>query len=218
MRKELEMPSEDLVKRIINKYGAKIDIGETPEILDDLLQEVWAPPAAVEAASPFGVSWMDSWMSFWVFAERTRTTERRNEAVATTMRALADLKFEERLHEIRDFIERRKRMFGQTPDGGPPEPGTPPAGPSAFAPPDGGPPEPGTPPAGPSVFAPPDGGPPEPGVPPTGPEPPAGPEGGFHVSRENPWILYWFLSIKAPMLLDVIDIHLTRRLEEMMRE
>lgn len=60
--------------------------------------------------------------------------------------------------------------------------------------------------------APPDGGPPEPGTP-----PPAGP----HTIEEaeflgdNPWILYWFVSLKAPMLLDVIDAHLMRRLGEL---
>ena len=89
-------------------------------------------------------------------------------------------------------------------------PPLPPAGPGpiAFEPPDGGPPEPGPPaPAGPAVFEPPDGGPPEPGT------PPAGPVTG--IVDENPWILYWFVSLKAPLLLDVVDLHLTRRLEEL---
>jgi hypothetical protein len=36
--------------------------------------------------------------------------------------------------------------------------------------------------------------------------------------RENPWILYWFISIKAPMLLDVIDAHITRRLDALLQE
>lgn len=65
---------------------------------------------------------------------------------------------------------------------------------------------------------PPDGGPPEPGVPP-GPEPPAGPPAGPDAGAfaENPWILYWFVSLKLPALLDVIDLHITRRLEGMRR-
>jgi hypothetical protein len=54
---------------------------------------------------------------------------------------------------------------------------------------------------------PPDGGPPEPGVPPVGPE--AGLVG------DNPWILYWFVSLKLPMLLDMLDAHLDRRLSEL---
>lgn len=188
------MPSPDLVKRIISKFGPRIDIGEQPEILDDLLKEVAAPPSAEPDAGrsePFGVSWMDSWIAHWIFAERARTMEMRGDEVAKMLRALADLKFEERLHEIRDLIEQRRRPNG----GGAPEPGTPG-----------------------QVFAPPDAGTPsEPGVPlPPDPEPPTGPD-GFHIFRENPWILYWFVSIKAPMLLDVVDLHLTRRLEEMMR-
>jgi hypothetical protein len=88
----------------------------------------------------------------------------------------------------------------EPPDGGPPEPSPPtPAGPAIFTGPDAGPPEP------------PDGGPPEPGVP-----PPAGPDGaGIGGLAENPWILYWFISVKAPMLLDVIDLHFSRRLESL---
>ncbi len=71
----------------------------------------------------------------------------------------------------------------------------------AAEPPDAGPPPP----------EPPDGGTPEPGVPPP-PEPPGPSAIGF---AENPWILYWFVSLKAPMLLDVIDLHITRRLESL---
>jgi hypothetical protein len=56
----------------------------------------------------------------------------------------------------------------------------------------------------------PDGGPPEPGVP-NPPDP--GPASG--VLRDNPWILYWFVSINAPLILDMIDAHLTRRLNEL---
>ena len=44
--------------------------------------------------------------------------------------------------------------------------------------------------------------------------PPAGPVGGFGELEDNPWILYWFLSIRAPMLLEVVDLHIDRRLQE----
>ena len=105
------------------------------------------------------------------------------------------------------------------------EPGSPPVGPA-------GPvrtaSEPGSPPVGPAgpvlrnIDAgdepePPDGGPPEPGVPdpPPGPEPPAGPD--TTLFADNPWILYWFISLKTPMLLEVIDLHISRRLEALKR-
>ena len=105
------------------------------------------------------------------------------------------------------------------------EPGSPPVGPSgpvriAY--------EPGSPPVGPAGPVlrnveggdepePPDGGPPEPGVPepPPGPEPPAGPD--TNIFADNPWILYWFVSLKTPMLLEVIDLHISRRLEALKR-
>lgn len=103
------------------------------------------------------------------------------------------------------------------------EPGSPPVGPAGAH---GGvstASEPGSPPVGPAgghsgLFVseepePPDGGTPEPGVP---PEPPAGPDpGGPESTRfaDNPWILYWFISLKTPVLLDVIDLHISRRLE-----
>jgi hypothetical protein len=162
---------------------------------------------AGEAPAPFGVSWMDSWVAHWVYTEHAQAAGRRGEALGQVMRDLVDLKFDQRLDQIRAFI---RDYRAEPPDGGPPEPGVPPpAGPAVvFAPPDGGTPEPGVPPAGPSPTpVPPDGGPPEPGVPPTGPE--------AALFGENPWILYWFVSLKAPQLLDVIDAHLSRRMSEL---
>ena len=139
------------------------------------------------------------------------------------LRELMDTRFSERAAAIREWIDR----LAAPPDGGTPEPGVPPVGPVAFEPPDGGTPEPGVPPVGPVAFEPPDGGPPEPGVPPVGPSvleppdggppepgvPPVGPVAGFE--GENPWILYWFVSLKLPLLVDVLDAHLERRLAEL---
>ena len=232
------MRPKELHQRLIEKYGPVIDLRECPALAQDLLDEVRSgagaerPQAVPEAASPYGVSWMDSWVAHWVYNERLRAAETRVDDVRTVLRALTDLKFNERLGEIRRII---KDLGGvMDPDGGPPDgPPNPGPGPASLmqpgsGPPDAGPPEPGVPPAGPSrFFAQPDGGPPEPGVPPD-PSPPPGPDGGppepgvpptgpeSVLLRENPWILYWFVSIKAPMLLDMIDAHLTSRLDKMM--
>ena len=191
--------------RLAEKYGSVIDLQHDPGALDRLIADVAAAieegrvepvptvpvPGITPAPSPFGVSWMDSWVAHWVYSEQARMADRRGEAVGDVMRQLVDLKFEERLGEIRDFL--RTQPHAEPPDGGVPEPGVPPA-----------------PPAGPAtVFSPPDGGVPEPGVPPS---PPAGPASGF--LGENPWILYWFVSLKAPQMLDVIDVHLSRRMSE----
>jgi len=214
----MQIPA-DLRKRLMERYGGVIDLNKDPRILEDLWAEMSAPAAK---AAPFGITWMDSWVAHHVYEDNLKSATARSPELASVLRGLADLKFNERLKEIQQFLGARGRL-AEPPDGGTPEPGVPPAGPAAhrFAvavppppppPPDGGTPEPGVPlPAGPAShrFAaaePPDGGTPEPGVP-----PPAGPEAGF--LRENPWILYWFISIKAPMLLDVIDAHITRRLD-----
>jgi len=157
-------------------------------------------------ASPFDVSWMDSYVAHWTLGRNVAPTTDRFEEVAQVLRDAMDARFAERKADILRWIGSQTLA----PDGGPPEPGTPPVGPARLEPPDGGPPEPGTPPVGPSVLEPPDGGTPEPGVPPV---PPVGPDASF--LGENPWILYWFLSLKAPMLLDVLDAHLTRRLDEL---
>ena len=254
------MSYRDLHKRIVDRFGPVIDLKENPGVLLDLCEELGVRPqpagsAGVQApaAAPFGVSWMDSWVAHWIYQENLNAAGAQDQALAALLQNLVDLKFNERLGEMQRFVRNFPRFGAEPPDGGPPEPGTPPAGPERFAragsilaaePPDGGPPEPGTPPAGPARFGrparllseePPDGGP-EPGAPPAGPArfgrptrflaeeppdggtpepgvPPTGPDSGF--MRENPWILYWFLSIKAPALLDVIDAHMTRRLNDL---
>lgn len=249
--------------RVMARFGRVVDLQAHPEILDELADEVAAigqrqtGAISPQTAAPFGVSWMDSWVAHWVYNENMRAAEERGEELATVLRGLTEVKFNERIAELQRFIREHPAIRPAPPDGGTPEPGVPPppppAGPAIFVQPDGGPPEPGVPPgppdggppdggppepgvppgpeppAGPSafpfppggrpgVFEPPDAGPPEPGVPPEPspppePTPPAGPQAGF--LDENPWILYWFVSVKAPMLLEVIDLHLTRRLQEL---
>ena len=280
------MNRKDLQQRLIEKYGPVIDLRESPGFLYDVYQEMdWTTQGGGAgstggSAEPFGVSWMDSWVAHWIYNEKLNVAKSRDAQAAAVLQGLVDLKFNERLGEIQRYISNVQRLRDEPPDGGPPEPGTPPAGPARRIfgeesrvfrdePPDGGPPEPGTPPAGPERFrneirdefrkvsrlfrdeppdgghpepgtppagperaflrdAPPDGGTPEPGVPPAGPEPPGPtppepgvppiPPGGplpgpiAAVLGDNPWILYWFISIKAPMLLDVIDAHVTRRI------
>ena len=141
---------------------------------------------------------MDSYLAHFELRTELVPSPRTQTDVVDLVREMIDIRFRERLGEIRDVLGRAV----VEPGGGPSEPGTP-------DPPDGGPPEPGTPPVGPTgVFEPPDGGPPEPGTPPAGPI-------GIDDLTENPWILYWFVSVKAPLLLDVMDAHLTRRLSEL---
>lgn len=219
--------TRDLMNRMMERHGGLIDLKERPEVLDDLVREVTArlaathpppapTPAPTAAPAPFGVSWMDSWVAHWVYAQNVATTARRDRELATVMEQLVDMRFRARLEEIRSIIGGRGGLRDEPPDGGPPEPGVPPA------------PDPGPSP-GPAEFGgfgrrfdePPDGGPPEPGVPPAPePSPDPGPSPGpadFGAFRENPWILYWFISLKTPMLLDVIDLHISRRLSELRR-
>jgi len=225
------MNRKDLHQRLIEKYGPVIDLRESPGFLYDVYREMdWTTQGASAgstggSAEPFGVSWMDSWVAHWIYNEKLNVAKSRDAQVAAVLQGLVDLKFNERLGEIQRYIRNIQRLRDEPPDGGTPEPGVPPAGPERFlrdeirdefrkvsrlrdAPPDGGTPEPGVPPAGPE---PPGPTPPEPGVPPV---PPGGPLPGpiAAVLGENPWILYWFISIKAPMLLDVIDAHITRRI------
>lgn len=212
--------------RIVAKY-AEQEPGLDPELLGRIVDDVAASlgkPSAPRAV--FDVSWMDSYVAHWALGQEVLPQADRLEELAPTLRDLMDARFAERLDELRQWVERLAAPpDGGTPepgvppvppvgpdpgpvppDGGPPEPGVPPVGPVLFEPPDGGPPEPGVPPVGPAVFEPPDAGPPEPGVPPVGPQ--------ASLPGENPWILYWFVSIKAPLLLDMLDAHLERRLEE----
>jgi hypothetical protein len=204
----------DARRRIVDTHsGSTLDAAQVHRIIDDVVAATARSGGSV--ASPFRAPWLDSFLAHWALGENvdivTASSGTAEEAMAA-IRDLVDIKFQERLAELQRFIG---ELRAEPPDAGPPEPGTPPAGPSvAFfpdEPPDGGPPEPGVPPVGPSAAffpdEPPDGGPPEPGV------PPVGPDAGF--LRENPWILYWFISLRGPLLLDVIDAHLTRRLEEL---
>lgn len=203
--------SAELRDRIVQRFGRTIDLQVNPQVLQQIVDEIEATGGSgsgsgQDATAPFNVSWMDSWVAHWIYHDKQRTLGTQQREAAAVLKSLVDLKFNERIGEIQRFIRDFPHAV-EPPDGGPPEPGTPPVGPAAFTPPDGGPPEPGTPPAGPQGMEPPDGGPPEPGVPPTGPD------AGF--MRENPWILYWFISIKASLLLDVVDAHMTRRLNEL---
>jgi hypothetical protein len=195
--------------QLVEKYRKeepRLDPALVGRIVDDVTASLAKGPGEVAGTTdaPFAVSWMDSYLAHWMFGQQVRPTQDRLEEMAPLLRDLLDTRFAERVAAIREWIDR----VAEPPDGGPPEPGVPPVGPSAMEPPDGGPPEPGVPPVGPDAGPePPDGGPPEPGVPPTGPE--AG------LLSENPWILYWFVSLKLPMLVDVLDAHLERRLAEL---
>ena len=208
---ESKLSQAKLRESLIEKFGKAIPLDD-PCAVDELLGCIAAAqPSAVpsrDMATPFAVSWMDSWVAHWVIEQDVSRATERSAELGTALRALVDLKFDARMREIWDFVK-RVRGRSEPPDGGSPEPGVPPdptpAGPAPaiFAAPQPSPPDPPEPP---------DGGPPEPGVPPAPPTPP-GPSGPDAVLRENPWILYWFVSIKAPMLLDVIDAHFTRRLD-----
>jgi hypothetical protein len=222
--------ARELMKRMMERFGGIIDLKERPEVLEEIVEEViarmrggggggaagagsGAPAEALPpTAAPFGVSWMDSWVAHWVYAENLKRAERQSRELATVMQGLVDLKLRERLDEIRRFLA-DNWIHAASPEAGPPEMGVPPAGPARFAPgggrfdgPDGG--------APPPAPEPPADGPREPGVPPPA-GPPAGPDAGAFA--ENPWILYWFVSLKLPALLDVIDLHIMRRLEAMRR-
>ena len=219
---------QKLTTHLMERCGGIVDIKESPEVLDEIVNEVRAHLEAEkssgqsESSAPFGVPWMDSWVAHHVFAERVSNLQSKNRAVASLLQGMVEVQFNARLAEIRDLIHR----VAEPPDGGTPEPGVPPVGPSrAHTPSISTASEPGSPPVGPAggrsglIFSdepePPDGGPPEPGVPdpPAGPDP-GGPDAGrFGSIVDNPWILYWFISVKTPMLLDVIDLHITRRLE-----
>lgn len=216
------MKSSDILKTITEKYGARIDLKKNPEILLDIITqikvnlqpEVPEPVSATPKMTPFGIPWMDSWAANWVLHQQpidTKTSSTENE-FRTVITQLSELKFRQRIQDIRRYLVEHGGIVNEPPDGGPPEPGTPPAGPrSVFEnePPDGGTPEPGVP-------EPPDGGPPEPGVPnpPPPPDPgPTGPDGS--ILKNNPWILYWFVSVNTPFILDMIDAHFSRRLNDL---
>jgi hypothetical protein len=205
--------SPSLRDQIVAKYREQ-DPGLDPDVVGRIVDDVstalgtGSRAGRGAAADPFAVAWMDSYLAHWVLGQQVQPEGNRLADLAPVIRDLMDSRFAERVEAIREWIDR----VAEPPDGGPPEPGVPPVGPSAvFSPPDGGTPEPGVPPVGPSPEppgpVPPDGGPPEPGVPPVGPD--------AILLGENPWILYWFVSLKMPLLVDMIDAHLERRLSEL---
>lgn len=203
----------EIFRLITGKHGNVLDLNKNPEILMDIITELrihepdafagGQPVRPADPAVPFGIPWMDSWAANWLLHQPVASPGGQpspEEDFKVLIRQLTDLKFRQRLQEIRRVI---LGLASEPPDGGPPEPGTPPAGPS-------------------SIFTddpePPDGGTPEPGVPnpPPDPGPDPGPDSG--ILRENPWILYWFVSINAPLILEMIDVHFSRRLDALKQQ
>lgn len=223
----MEIP-KDVYKRIIKKHGAVLDLKSDPRILEDILNELRSieqqdyAQHQQKTSGPFNVSWMDSWAANWMLHNQPQASPEKD--FSAVMKQLVDMRFRERLQDIKHFIGGRQ---AEPPDGGSPEPGTGGGGPHSIfvptpLPPDTfmspPPPDPNDPDntffGGGGVFEPPDGGPPEPGVPdPPDPGPDPGPDSG--VLRDNPWILYWFVSINAPMILEMIDAHFTKRLTDL---
>lgn len=200
----------EIIETIKRKHGSLIDLNKNPEVLMDIVTElrIHDQPNVTESgkenAAPFGVPWMDSWAANWMLNQQSESQKVSSELeFKTVIRQLTELKFRERLSEIKRFIADQSVLGNEAPDGGPPEPGTPPAGPSSIfteEPPDGGTPEPGVPPA------------PEP----PGPGPSSGPDAD--ILRNNPWILYWFVSINTPLILDMIDAHFTRKMNDLKQQ
>lgn len=193
----------ELVKMIGEKHGYVLDLKEKPEVLSDIITAVRVHEQGetgsytAKNVAPFGISWMDSWAANWFLHQPAVDSEQSSEdEFRGIIQQLTDLKFRERIGEIKKFIINQGGFVNEPSDGGPPEPGTPPAGPSSFF-----------------EDEPPDGGTPEPGVP---PDPGPGPDGS--VLQNNPWILYWFVSINAPFILDMIDAHLTRRMNDLKQQ
>lgn len=187
-------------RRIVEKYTSESAVTVDPAILNQIINDVIAASAEAPSGgvqSPFAAPWLDSFLAHWTVGQNvdlTPVSEGAAEEAAATLRALVEAKFQERLAELRPFIRGLREvesLHEAPPDGGPP-------------------PEPGVPnPIPPDI-------PPNPIPPEPGPGPSPGPEAGF--LADNPWILYWFISLRAPMLLDIIDAHLTRKLEELSAE
>lgn len=174
---------QKLTAHLMERCGGIVDIKESPEVLDEIVNEVKAhleaeqgtgQPVSSKSSAPFGVPWMDSWVANHVFAERVSDLQSKNREVASLLQGMVEVQFNARLGEIRDIIGER---LASPPDGGTPEPGVPPVGPA-------GPArvttasEPGSPPVGPagaggSIFR----RPSEPGTPPDAGGPPVGPAG-----------------------------------------
>jgi hypothetical protein len=189
-----------LLKNITGKHGSVIDLNENPGILMDIITDLRIHESQggegymAKNPAPFNISWMDSWAANWMLHQQTiHSANTQENDFRQVIQQLTDLKFNERIQEISKFI---KGFVNESPDGGTPEPGVPPVGPANFFDDD---PEP------------PDGGTPEPGVP--LPPAPTGPDAG--ILRENPWILYWFVSINASFILEMIDAHFTRRMNDL---
>lgn len=197
-----------------------------------------------KAASPFNVPWLDSWAANWLQHQQSQSGQSQKE-VDAVLGQMIDVKFRERLSELKRFIggitsptpppddlkappppdpEDPDASFYSSPP--PPDPGffatspQPPDPNDLRAPP---PPDPEDPDA--SVYASPP--PPDPNdfraPPPPDPEDPdasvyaSPPTTGTDAAalRDNPWVLYWFISINAPLILNMIDAHISRRLNDL---
>jgi hypothetical protein len=189
-----------ILQKLSSKHGSELDLAKNPKILADIISELrisdidehLGRPAP--SSNPFGVAWLDSWAANWFLHHQTRATNSAQEKEFKEMiDQLTDLRFRERIQELRQFVKEYGNVIKQFPGEGASEPGNPPVGPAGIF--DEGP-------------EPPDGGTPEPGTP---LPPPPGPDG---ILQENPWILYWFLSINATLILDMIDAQFTRRLND----
>jgi len=200
----------ELFRMITGRHGSVLDLNKNPEILMDIITELRISEQQptdhlAKNPAPFGIPWMDSWAANWVLHQPPPVNSRPSpeDEFRTVIKQLTDLKFRDRLGELTQFIKQHPGVFNEPSDGGPPEPGTGGGGPRSFfsdepEPPDGGTPEPGVP------------------NPPPDPGPDPGPDGG--ILRENPWILYWFVSINAPLILDMIDAHFTRRMNDLRQQ
>src|SRR5439155_8198677 len=100
-----------LYNTITAKYGSVIDLKRNPEILQKIFEEIAtvAPPGASEphgagGSPPFGISWMDSWVAHWTVNDKILTAKARDEEFAAVLKGLIDLKFNERLAELKRFI------------------------------------------------------------------------------------------------------------------
>src|SRR5687768_4958034 len=124
---------QKLTTHLMERCGGIVDIKESPEVLDEIVNEVKAHleaekgfTASMSSHAPFGVPWMDSWVAHHVFAERVSDLQSKNREVASLLQGMVDVQFNARVAEIRDTI--RRGVAASPPDGGTPEPGVPPVG------------------------------------------------------------------------------------------
>jgi hypothetical protein len=183
-------------RRIVDKYTSNATVTVDPAVLEQIIDDIVAATGEAPTGkirSPFAAPWLDSFLAHWALGENvdlTPVSAGLSEDTVAVLRNLVDIKFRERLAELQRFVQGQQLAES--------EPGTPDGPRSAFLAES----EPGTPDGPRSAFL----AESEPGT-------PDGPRSAF--LADNPWILYWFISLRAPMLLDVIDVHLTRLLEEM---